>query len=236
MVRKRFLIVIVLIIAISLLATVWALSTTRGDAVRDTRGNAVRNLQGTNIIRVPLTLYTVQSVERLINDSLVLPSDTSMLGPSYRALGAGVIGRPHLDEVTGHDGVNRIFNSWVAEVILWNGIFVNGTTTNREILENGGVVIQEASAPAGVNTTRSALDRIAPVELCKNDAQGTTCQTVASSSSGYIVSIRGMAVIVYPEGRAVIWLDDKNLRWYEIASETVEVDKLLALARTMIPQ
>jgi hypothetical protein len=235
-VRRRYYISILLVATITLLATVWILLSTGGDAGRDVQIDSVRKSQARIYIVVPMTLKTVPAVERVINASLVLPSDISVLGPAYRVLGAQVIVQPRLDEVTGYDGVNRTFSRWMVHIILWNRNFVNGTTTNREILENGGVVIEESSAPAGVNSTRSALSLIAPPELCRTDASGTVCETVTSSSSSYIINVRGMAVIVFPRGYTVVWLDDKNLRWYDITSQTIQVNQLLILAKSMIPQ
>lgn len=229
-IRKGYPIAIVLITAISLLATIWVPSTM-------TRSNSIRDTQGGNLNVFPLTLNSVQYVEHAISSPLMLPTDTSILGASYRAMGAGVISKPHVADVTGYDGVKRSFADWVVQIVLWNGDFVNGTTTNREILNNGGVVITESSSPAGVNSTRSALDRLAPPVLCRTNGASTTttCRTITSNSGGYIVNIRGLAVIVYPEGHTVIWLNDKTLRWFEITSETVGIDQLLTLARSIIP-
>lgn len=57
----------------------------------------------------------------------------------------------------------------------------------------------------------------------------------AQSSGAYITKVRGLAVVISPQNNTVTWLDDKNLRWYQVASETVSINRLLTIANTSIP-
>src|SRR5437870_13717889 len=49
-----------------------------------------------------------------------------------------------------------------------------------------------------------------------NQELGDNLSTVSQSGDAYITKINGLAVIVAPSGATITWLDDKNLRWYDI--------------------
>jgi hypothetical protein len=128
---------------------------------------------------------------------------------------------------------------WQAEIFIWNGRFLNGTTTAEQMLQTGGVIVRETPSPPGVNSTKSALEILAPTTVCgtrivSGGTTQTTCQTISQSGGAYITKMGGLAVVVSPQSDAVTWLDDKNLRWYEITSGTVEINQLLSLAETLI--
>jgi len=176
----------------------------------------------------------------VIKSSLAIPRYSASLGASYNIIGVLIDTRPHTEQITGYNGTTYYYTKWATELIIWNGKFVNGTTTNQQVLNNGGVTIMESSAPPGVNSTRSALSLLAPSVVCTTHtapggATETTCQTLNQSNGAYIKKIRGLAVIVSPQSGAVTWLNDKNLRWYQVTSETVGIDRLLAIADTLIP-
>jgi len=183
---------------------------------------------------VELVLHTPQYVEGIIHQSLILPNAT-VLGPSYRILGAMVRGPVNLT------ATNE--SPWEVLVYLSNqsaSSFVNGTTTNLDVLKDGGVEIVEDGAPLGMplNSTAAAQAGLAPPVICVGKGMNPTpadssCTTQSHTGGNYIVTQNGLSLVVNPEWPALTWTDDRNRMGVSIVGGTQSVQQLLDLANTM---
>jgi hypothetical protein len=239
-IRRRYLLVAValLLISVSVIGIWWW-----GSRIRLASSDSVIQVdRGTNS---PLVMNTLQYAQVTDELPLVVPSEAyiaSAFGGSYRIQGVLTGGKPQPQTFPSYDGkTNHTILEWNAGIIIWDKNVVNGTTTDTYLFRNGGIVLGEAPAPPGVNSTRSALDLLAPPVLCHtftdtaNASTQTSCQTVTTAAGdGYITKINGFAVIVYPSGDAITWLDDRNLMWYDISSGSVGIAQLLQFAKLMI--
>lgn len=235
---KKYVTVIAVVTLLGALALGLVYSRTNGGNGSVPQGVAIQAIQPTS-----LTLNTVPYADSIIHSSLTIPTLSANLGDSYSIVGvlvaAGPNGSTHMNQVTGYNGTVYHYLTWQAELFIWNGPFDNGTTTFQHIMQNGGVTITETPSPPGVNSTRSAMEILAPTPTCvasteSNGATQTTCQTPSQSSSAYITKIGSFAVVVSPQSGTVTWLDDRNLRWYQISSDSVGISQLIGLAQALI--
>jgi len=235
---KRQLSVAVVIVLAGALALAWVYPLISGDHVSTQPGIARVVTPPT-----PLTLNTIAYADSVIHSSLIVPQYSAYLGDSYTIigvlLGRGPNGTTQTVQVTGDNGIVYTYQRWQAEIFVWNGQFLNGTTTAGQVLASGGVIVRETPSPPGVNSTKSALEILAPNTVCATRTMSggttqTTCQTFSQTGGAYVKKIGGLAVVVSPQSNTVAWLDDKNLRWYEITSDTVGINQLLGLAEALI--
>jgi hypothetical protein len=194
-------------------------------------------------LSTPLTLNTVAYADSKIHSSLSLPSYSQYLGSSYRIIGAlisrGSNGTAQVVQVIGYNGTVVSYERWQASIFIWNGLFQNGTTTAQQILNSGGVEVMETPSPPGVNSTRSALEILAPTTECATrtltgGGTQTKCQTLSQSGGDYMTKIGGLAVVVSPQSHTVTWLNDVSLRWFEVTSNSVGTSQLLGVAGSLI--
>jgi hypothetical protein len=184
-----------------------------------------------------LVLHTPQYVEGIIHQSLILPNATA-LGPSYGILGVMVEGPVNLT------ATNE--SPWNVLIYLSNqsaSSFVNGTTTDLDVLKNGGVVVGEDGVPPGMplNSTAAAEADLAPQVICVGKGMNPTpadssCTTQSYTGQSYIVTQNGLSIVVNPEGPALTWVDDRNRMGMSIDGETQSIQQLLDLANTMTEQ
>jgi hypothetical protein len=182
-----------------------------------------------------LTLHTTQYIESIIHHSLILPNATA-LGPSYRVLGAFVYGPVNLTSTNN--------NQWTVLIYLANqslsASFVNGTTTNADVVNGGGVEITEAGPPPGVplNSTAYAEANLAPTVLCAGKGMNPTpadssCTTYSYTGQGHIVTQNGLSIFANPEPPRLSWMDDRNRIAVNLTGETQTVQQPLGVADTM---
>jgi hypothetical protein len=110
---------------------------------------------------------------------------------------------------------------------------VNGTTTNIEILNSGGVAVVETEAPGETNSSAAAQGWLAPPQSCITHDGNTTCQTESSSGSDYVVIQNGLSIVVNPNGNELTWLDGRNQMWVDVVGGTQSIPEILALANTL---
>lgn len=181
-----------------------------------------------------LTLHTPHYVEGIIHQSLILPN-MSVLSSSYKILGVVIEGPVNLT------ATNQA--PWNVRIFLWSqptSSFVNGTTTDAEVLGTGGVEIAEDGVPAGMplNSTAAAQADLAPQVFCTGKGMHPTpadssCTTQSYTGQNYIISQNGLSLVVNPERPALTWIDDRNRMGVTLFGETQSVQQLLDLANTM---
>ncbi len=237
--RLKSRIVIALIITALALGSGVLVSTFSVDSAISQNGipSATSNVNPTpssGAMPMKLVLHTPQYVEGIIHQSLILP-DVTVLGPSYRILGAMVEGPVNLT------ATNQ--SPWEVLIYLSNqptSSFVNGTTTDLDVLKSGGVVIAEDGVPTGMalNSTAAAQADLAPQVLCTGKGMNPTpadssCTTQSYTGNGYIVTQNGLAIVVNPGGPGLVWVDNRNRMGVSIDGDTQTVQQLLDLASTL---
>jgi len=181
-----------------------------------------------------LTLYSVASVEKMLNRTLILPSTSAVtaIDPSLRLIGVALSGQqsPHQWQVSMYYSANQTF--------------FNGTTTVRDLVGTKGIHVIEAYAPLGVNSSQVAHDSLAPgiIKLCTtisgsspNSVSTVQCQTSAGgggTDGEYIVVQNGLSIVVSPAG-ILSWSDGRQGVAVGIESENLSSSQLLNLASTM---
>ncbi len=136
-----------------------------------------------------LVLHSPAAVESATNRPLILPNVTS-LGPSYKIVGASV----GLVDPTANDSSQS-----VASIYIWNGTFVNGTTTDSDILQAGGVMIVEGFLPSSFQMAQEVLP--APSTACVSSVKdgSSSCTTITNTLGEYLVGQGGETILVNPD-------------------------------------
>jgi hypothetical protein len=180
-----------------------------------------------------LVLHSPQYLERIVHRSLALPN-TATLGPSYRVLGGYVYGAVDLTATNS--------NQWEVLYYISNATsawFVNGTTTNEDVLKSGGIEIMETGIPPAMplNSSASAQSMLGPAISCvtQNSAAGqsSTCTTLSYTGRSYIVTQNGLSIVVNPQAPALTWIDERNHVGIVISGQTQSVQQLLAFADSL---
>lgn len=136
-----------------------------------------------------LVLHMPQYVESLVNESLILPNAT-ILGPSYRIVGVSL----DLLNLTATNGYR-----WGVAIYVWNGTFVNCTTTDADIQQGKGVIIAEGGFPSTKQLTQETLPEppVSCVSFVKN--RSSTCSTQTNTGGDYLVTQNGETILVNPQ-------------------------------------
>lgn len=98
---------------------------------------------------VPITLYSVAHVERVVNAQVVLPN-ISALSSGFQIVGAYIAQPPTSTPQTNGPSYVR----WVLNFYITNESFVNGTTLNTDLLAHS-ILITESNAPTSFNSSSS---------------------------------------------------------------------------------
>ena len=174
---------------------------------------------------IVLVLHTPQYVEHTLNRTLVLPEPT-LLGPSFRIIGVRIDGTPNIG------ASNR--SQVAVTVYVWNGVFVNGSTTAEDVLNGKGVAIVESIiAPGGPDSAATAQSMIAPQQSCVVRNGVTSCTTDSTTNSDYIVTQNGMSIVVNPSGSQLTWIDPNRLVYVNIVGGSNSIQNVLILASSM---
>jgi hypothetical protein len=233
---NRIIPIAVVIIGLALVSSlvVWTLSTNTNTPTTNTQSPTAAATLGIAILYVPtpLTSHSIQYVESVINHTLILPN-TTILGPSYRTVGAFFESPVNLTATNGQ--------TWNVMLIISSGSspFVNGTTTDTDILNSGGIEIDEVGIPFGeaLNSAAEAQSVLGPTTACVSPSlipgSNSSCTTQSYTGRSYIVMQNGLAIIVNPEEPALTWTDDRNHMGIEIFGQTQTVQQLLNLTNSM---
>jgi hypothetical protein len=170
-----------------------------------------------------LTLHSPQDIQTVTGHVLILPNTTT-LGPSYRVIGVSL---DFLD-LTATKGYQ-----WSAMIYVWNGTFVNGTTTDSDIQSSRGVVIQEARVPSTVQLSQEALPQppVHCVSFVKNGSSSCTTQT--NTVSNHIVNQTGEIVLVNPQFHNLFLTYPAKQMVVTIYGGSHSVDEGLELAKSI---
>lgn len=177
-----------------------------------------------------LTLHSLAFAQSQVNNHLLVP-DPGVLGPSFHILGVRINDLPNNVTSQGAGGATASMIEWSVTIFMWNGPFINGSTTNTQILNSGGVAIVESPAPPNAKSLDSAQALLSGGVLCRNSTSTESCTTVPND--GYLVHQGGFAIIVDPIGHQLTWLDDVNHVWVNVVGGVNSVSLLLALAQTI---
>ncbi len=175
---------------------------------------------------IPLVLHSPASADAQLNHELILPNP-STLGPSFKIVGVRINGLPAQ--------AGAAWRPWSATFFLWNQTFVNGTTTNIDVLGSAGVAIVETAAPPSSkwNSTLAAQDLLTPGPICAiNAGNSTTCSTDSYSGGSYITKQNSLAIVVAPNND-LTWLDDRNGVWMNVIGGSLTLQEAMNLANSM---
>jgi hypothetical protein len=212
----------------SLVVATQSANMTRGNLNSTAGNNQAFNGPGGGVpVSAPLVLvlHAPQYVEHAINHSLILP-DYSLLGSSYRILGVRIDGVPNLNGTPGQV-------PWAVTLYLWNGTFVNGTTTSDEVLHAKGIMVLETGLPGPANSTAFAQAALAQQPVCVTKAGNTTCQTESNTGSSYVLNQNGLSIVVNPHGSQLTWVDDRRDIGVAIIGGSHSVQEVLNMANTL---
>lgn len=99
-----------------------------------------------------------------------------------------------------------------ATIYVWNGTFVNGSTTAQDVLNGKGIAIVESPVAAGgPDSAAAAQTMIAPPESCVEQAGVSSCTTDSTTTSDYIVTQNGLSIVVNPSGNQLTWVDTNGV-------------------------
>jgi len=134
-----------------------------------------------------------------------------------------------------------------ATIYLWNGVFVNGTTTYQQIMNANGVAIYEST----VDTAPGANATLAAENLVNQNHFQTITQTITGSDGkttaiqstitrdtnqwAYVESINGTPVVVNPTDHSLTWLDTIRHAWITISGPSVPIANLISFAPSLMP-
>jgi hypothetical protein len=225
---------VIIALALGLSIVTWTLSPNLNTPAKNATGPSSAAPPGGVILYVPtqLTLHSPQYVESLINHTLILP-DAKILGPSYTIVGAYIDGPVNLTAASGQQ--------WNVMLFISSGAspFVNGTTTDTEILKSKGIQIDEVGLPTGgpLNSAAVAQSILGPTTVCVSPSlipgPASSCTTQSYAGHSYIATQNGLSIIVNPEGPVLSWTDDRNYMGLEITAQNQTVQQLLDLASSM---
>lgn len=201
-------------------------------ATTQRRAEAPVNFAVSGVAVIPEILHPVRYAEEIENSSFIMP-DLSILGSSFSIIGVSINTPPTNLNVTEANGSLAPFTYWSVTFFLWNGTFVNGTTTNVDIFESGGMAIVETPSSANQNSTSAEEQEIQPEQACNTNSNITTCYPFSSSRPSYLEEMNGLSVIVSPSNNNLTWLDDRQDIWVNIVGGAVPMSKLLELAEQM---
>ena len=185
----------VAIVALALAAslTIWALAVNADNGNSSVLSSGNPGAPNGAQERV-LSLHSPQYVESAINHTLILPS-LATLGASFRITGVSL----DLLNLTATNGYQ-----WGVTIYIWNGAFVNGTTTDRAIQQANGVIISEVGFPPSKQLTQETLPE--PPVSCVSPVNGNpTCTTQTNTGRNYLVTQNGETILVNPDAH-VLWL------------------------------
>lgn len=202
--------------------------------------NDIARLNGES---TPLTLHAVSSVEKMIGHPLVVPSGTTTLGLGMRVVGAYSPGPP--TRVV-YDNGGQSFMASSATIYIWNGVFVNGTTTYQQIMNSNGVAIYESTVDTapGANATLAAENLVnqnhfqtITQTITGSDGKTTAIQTTITRDTNqwaYVESINGTPVVVNPIDHSLTWLDTIRDVWITISGPSVPIANLISFAPSLM--
>ena len=183
----------------------------------------------------PFTVNTIAYVENAVQANLVLPN-ASVLGLGFRIVGARVAQNPLIQNDTFTGGT---FRSWVVVIYITNQPFINGTTTYDAFFSNV-IVVGEASAAPGGNSSAVAQGQLQPNQSCEiknpgSESASTTCSEIQGPAQD-VVQIGDTYLAVIPSGPSAFFMigTDGPIVMIGSKSSLMSYPQMLALASDMI--
>ena len=179
-----------------------------------------------------MTLNTIPLTSTLEGSRLILPN-TTILGSNFNVIGAIILQTPQTQNFTETNGSMTTYVQWGSTIYVWNQTFVNGSTTNLDVFDSGGIAIIESGSASGLSSLSVAEQDLGTPPICNVQTTPTTCHTTTYSGPDYITTVNGQSVVVSPEDGELYWYDSNRAMTVNIVAPDVPMSTLLQIAGNM---